>query len=122
MPKKILLIEDEKLLSEMYREKFVQSGFKVISADSAPDGLELLKKEQPDLILLDILLASGTGISFLKERGKYPELLKVPVVVFSNYDDRETKKETLQLGAKEYLLKTGYTPQEIVDKIKIYLK
>ena len=120
--KKILLIEDEKILAEMYRDKFSQSGFEVILAFEAKEGLELAKKEKPDLIVLDILLPRENGISFLKWLRKEPEIFSIPVVVFSNYDDPETKRQAAKLGVIEYLIKTNYTPQEIVEKIKEFLK
>jgi DNA-binding response OmpR family regulator len=120
--KKILLVEDEKILAEMYCEKFSQKKFKAILASSAEEELVLAKKEKPDLIVLDILLPRGNGLFFLKERKKDPKISAIPVVAFSNYDDPETKREAIQLGVKEYLIKTDYTPKEVVEKIKEYLK
>ena len=120
--KKILLIEDEKILAEMYREKFSQAGFKVFLALEAKEGIKLAKKEGPDLIVLDILLPRENGIVFLNWLRKDQEIASIPVVAFSNYDDPATKREAAKLGVKEYLIKTSYTPQEIVEKIKNYLK
>ncbi len=120
--KKILLIEDEKILSAMYQDKFTEAGFEVSATFEAKEGLELAKKEKPDLIILDILLPRENGVYFLTELKKDLEISSIPVVVFSNYDDPETKKKSIQLGAKEYLIKTNYTPQEIVKKIKDYFR
>jgi len=116
--KKILLIEDEKILAEMYRDKFIQAGFEVFLAFESREGLALAKKERPDLIILDILLPRENGIVFLAGLRKDPEISSIPVVAFSNYDDPKTKKEAFKLGAKDYLIKTNYTPSEIVAKIK----
>src|SRR3989338_1689942 len=116
--KKILLIEDEKILGEMYKEKFTQAGFEVVWADSAEKGIEVILEVKPDLVLLDILLPRGNGISFLKKLKELPEIVSCPVVAFSNFDDPETKKQAFELGVKEYLIKTNYTPSEIVAKIK----
>jgi DNA-binding response OmpR family regulator len=120
--KKILIIEDEEILAEMYQDKFSQAGFKVSLAFDAEEGLKLIKKERPDLIMLDILLPKENGITFLAKLKKDPEISSVPVVAFSNYDDPEAKKEARRLGAKDYLIKTSYTPQEIIEKVKSYLK
>jgi len=120
--KKILIVEDEKILAEMYKDKFEMAGFEVILSFDCQDGLEVAKKEKPDLILLDILLPTENGISFLKGWKNNPEIYSIPVVAFSNYDDPTIKKEALDLGVKEYLLKTNYTPQQIVEKVKEYLK
>ena len=119
--KKVLLIEDEKILAEMYRDKLTEAGFEVIWTMEAKDGLELARKEKPDLVLLDILLPRENGVFFLNQLRKDPQISSIPVVVFSNYDDPETKKKSVKLGAEEYLIKTDYTPREIVEKIKEYL-
>ncbi|MDO8663270.1 MAG: response regulator [Candidatus Wildermuthbacteria bacterium] len=119
--KKILLVEDEKILAEMYQSKLTKAGFKVFLVSEAKEGLALAKKEKPDLILLDILLPMENGISFLTELRKDSAIASTPVVAFSNYDDPGTKKQALDLGAKGYLIKTNYTPSEIIEKIKMYL-
>ena len=119
---KILIVEDEKVLVEMYREKFIKEGFEVVLAYSAEEGIEAALKEKPDLILLDILLPRENGLGFLAKLRKNPKTAPIKVVAFSNYDDAFTKKEAIQFGAKEYLIKTNYTPQEVVDKVKKYLE
>ncbi len=65
--KKILIIEDEKILTEMYHDTFVNAGFEVISSVEAGKALVIAKKEKPDLIILDILLPNENGIGFLKK-------------------------------------------------------
>jgi len=120
--KKILIVEDEKILAEMYRDKFIEAGFEVSATFEAKEGLKLAKKEKPDLIVLDILLPRENGVYFLTELKNDLEISSIPVVVFSNFDDPETKRTALRLGVKDYLIKTNYTPKEIVAKIKNYLK
>ncbi len=118
---KILLIEDEQILAKMYKDKFVQAGFEIVSAFDAREGLALAKKEKPDLVVLDILLPRENGIFFLEKLRKNAQTCLIPVVAFSNYDDPETAKRAIELGAKAYLIKTNYTPQQIIEKIKTYL-
>jgi response regulator RpfG family c-di-GMP phosphodiesterase len=67
-------------------------------------------------------LPEKNGISFLEEKIKAPEIAQIPVIALSNYDHPETRKRALELGVKEYIIKTDYTPKEIVEKIKKYLK
>lgn len=119
---KILLVEDEQILSEMYRDKFIQAGFETFLAFDARQGLCLAKKEKPDLIILDILLPRENGISFLEKLRKDRKVGSTAVVAFSNYDDPETAKRALDLGVKEYLIKTNFTPAQIIRKIRGYLK
>jgi len=120
--KKILIIEDETMLAEMYHDRFVEAGFKVIMAYSAEEGIEKALKEKPNLILLDILLPRENGIGFLGKLRQNSKISSIKVVAFSNYDDPATKKEALELGVKDYLIKTDYTPKQIIDIIKEYLK
>ncbi len=120
--KKILIIEDEKILAEMYHDVFVQAGFKVFSAIESKEGLKITRKERPDLIVLDILLPRESGISFLEKLKQDAEISSIPVVVFTNYDGSDTKKKAKKLGVKSYLIKANFTPQQFVSKIKGYLK
>ena len=120
--KKILLIEDEKILLDIYKDKFTQAGFKIYLSSEAKKGLNLARKEKPDLIVLDILLPKENGITFLTWLRKDPKISSIPVLAFSNYDDPDIKKQAFKLGVKDYLIKTNYTPKEIIKKIKSYLK
>ncbi|MCD6232838.1 response regulator [bacterium] len=120
--KKVLIIEDEKLLRDMYAHKISERGFEVFLADSAEEGLKVLKEKKPDLVLLDILLPAKNGTFVLKELKTSLDNLKPKVIVFSNYDDPVIKKKALDLGAEEYLIKTQFTPNGILEEIEKYLK
>ena len=122
MTKKILIIEDEKILREMYHDKFIQAGFEITLANSAEEGIKVVSKVKPDLVLLDILLPKTNGISFLTKLRKKPEFDSLPIIAFSNFDSPETRKAAFDLGVKDYLIKTNFTPQEIVEKIKEYIE
>lgn len=115
--KKILIIEDEKVLSEMYKFKFSKEGYEVINAVDVEEGLKLTESDSPDLIILDILLPKESGINFLE---KYKG--KAPIIVLSNFDDNETKTKAFSLGAKDYIIKSNFDPQEVLDKIDFYLE
>ena len=120
--KKILIVEDEKILAEMYHDVFIKAGFKVFSAVESEEGLKIARKEKPDLIVLDILLPRESGISLLEELKQDAEISFIPVVIFTNYDGPDTKKKAKKLGVKGYLIKANFTPQQFVSKIKNYLK
>lgn len=120
--KKILIVEDERILAEMYQKKLEMEGFEVFLAENAKEGLEIAKEKKPDLVLLDILLPGESGLFFLKELKKDAKLSKIPVFAFSNYEDQKTREKSRSLGAEEYLIKTNYTPAEVIEKIKKYLK
>lgn len=119
---KILIIEDEKILAEMYRDRFSQEGHVIDLAFNAEEGLKLAREGRPDLILLDIILPRENGIQFLKKYSTDKEISQIPIVAFSNYDETETKKEAFKYGIKAYLLKTQYTPKELLEELKKFLK
>ena len=119
---KILIIEDEKILVEMYKSKLEANNFEVISAFSSEEGIEILKKEKPDLVILDILLPKENGITFLEKIKKIKIIPGVRIVVFSNYDDPETRKKAFKLGVEDYLIKTQFTPREFLEKVKEYFR
>ncbi len=122
MAKKILIIEDEKILGDMYAQKFLQAGFEVKITQSAEGGFRVAKKEQPDLILLDILLPKKNGIAFLEKIRKDPKTSSLKVLAFSNYEDPQVIKEAKELDVIEYLLKTSFTPTQVLEKVKEYLE
>jgi len=120
--KKILIIEDEKILVEMYKSKLEANNFEVVLAFSSEEGIQILKKEKPDLVILDILLPKENGITFLEKIEKMKIISDIRIVVFSNYDDPNTRKEALKLGAEDYLIKTQFTPREFLEKVKEYFR
>jgi len=119
--KKILIVEDERMLSEMYKDVFERQDFQVVLASTGEEALQVAKSEKPNFILLDIILPEGNGIYFLEKRKKIPEIADIPVVAFSNFDKPAVKKRVLNLGARDYLMKTNYTPQEVVQEVKKYI-
>jgi DNA-binding response OmpR family regulator len=119
--KTILIVEDEELLSEMYEEVFEREGFYVKVAASGEEALRVARESKPDFVLLDILLPGENGIYFLEQRKKDSALSTIPVIAFSNFDNPQIKKTALKLGAADYLIKTDYTPQEVVHKVQEHL-
>lgn len=116
--KTILIVEDEELLAGMYQEKFQEEGFDVVSVKTIKEARLAIAEGRPDVILLDVLLHDENGLDLLKGSNLAKE---VPIVVFSNFDDTETIKVARELGAKEYLIKTNFTPGEIMEKLKKYV-
>ncbi len=115
---KILLIEDEGLLSEMYCSKLSKEGFKVSQAANGEEGLELAKKEKFDLILLDIILPKLDGFKVLEELKRDKTIKEIPVFLLTNLSQSEDLKRGTVLGADDYLVKTDFTPTQVVEKIK----
>lgn len=119
---KILLIEDDSFLVEMYTTKFELEGFQVVSAEDGKKGLEMVKKENPDIILLDILMPKMDGFAVLDALKKDKETADLPVILLTNLGQKDDVKKGFEKGAVGYLIKAHFMPSEVVDKIKTILK
>jgi DNA-binding response OmpR family regulator len=119
---KILLVEDDTFLLDMYSTKFELEGFAVLTAEDGKKGLELAKKENPDIILLDILMPKMDGFAVLDELKKNPGTEKIPVILLTNLGQKDDVKKGFEKGAVGYLIKAHFMPSEVVDKIKKILK
>jgi DNA-binding response OmpR family regulator len=114
----ILVIEDDKFLRELITRKLTEENYKIADAVDGEEGIEKVKKEKPDLILLDLILPGIDGFNVLSQLKGNPELSDIPVIILSNLGQREEVEKGLKLGAIDYLIKAHFTPGEIVVKIK----
>lgn len=119
---RILLVEDDTFLVEMYTTKFDLEGFEVMAAEDGKKGLEMAKKEKPDIILLDILMPKMDGFEVLDALKKDKEMSGIPVVLLTNLGQKDDVKKGFEKGAVGYLIKAHFMPSEVVDKIKKILK
>ena len=117
---KILLVEDDTILVEMYQAKFELEGHEVHVATNGEDCLTLLKTIRPELILLDILMPKLNGFHVLKEIKKQPDLRQIPVILLTNLGQAEVdmnQELAKALGVNDYLIKSHHTPDEVVHKV-----
>lgn len=119
---KILLIEDDSFLVEMYTAKLELENFEVMAAEDGKKGLDLAKKEKPDIILLDILMPKMDGFVVLDHLKKEDATKNIPVVLLTNLGQKEDVKKGFEKGAVGYLIKAHFMPSEVVDKIKEILE
>ncbi len=115
--KKILMIEDEPVLVEMYKLYLEKFGFEVLSASDGQTGLEIARQKTPDLILLDILMPAEDGWEVIKSLKSDSETRCVPVVIFSNLAQIKEIEKGLRLGAYDYIVKAELTPKELAEKV-----
>ncbi len=120
--KQILVVEDDAMISSMYKTKFEADGFEVLTADNGAAGLELAKKEKPDIIMLDIILPQLDGFSVLEAIKKEKAIKDIPVIMLTNLGTDEDKKKGQKMGALDYLVKASLTPGQVSAKIKEVLK
>ncbi len=116
--KTILFIEDESALQKTFGEILKQEGYKVIPALDGEIGLRLAKTENPDLILLDLILPKVHGFEVLKQLKADAETKDIPVIVLTNLEGIKDVDKAIELGAKTYLVKANYSLEEVVEKIK----
>ena len=117
MAKKILLIEDEEILLNLLQRKLTQENYEVLIARDGQEGLEVMEKELPDLVLLDIIMPKKGGFEVMEEMGKIPKLKNIPVIIVSNSGQPVELDRARNLGAKDWLIKTEFDPQEVIDKV-----
>jgi len=121
--KKVMIIEDDYFVLDIYHTKLVQEGFDVLDAKDGKDGLEKLQAEEklPDLILLDIVMPNMGGLEVLELIKKEERLKNIPVVLLTNLSQKMEIDKGLELGANDYLIKSHFTPSEVLEKINSVL-
>jgi CheY-like chemotaxis protein len=118
MAKKILIIEDEEIMVTLLQKKLTGEGYEISVARDGNEGIRAMKEVKPDLILLDIIMPKMGGFEVMGEMSKDKELKKIPVIVISNSGQPVELDRAQKLGAKDWLIKTEFDPQEVVDKVK----
>lgn len=115
---KIAIIEDDQVISQMYRMKFEADGFEVQLAGDGKRGVALVEAFQPDMILLDLQMPEMDGAEALKiirgaDWGK-----TIPVIVLTNMGEEESPKDIRSLGIHSYIVKADLTPRQVVQRVK----
>ncbi len=119
---KILIIEDEAILLDLLSKKLTQEGYQVDVARDGQEGLAKLKAERPDLILLDIVMPKMGGFELIEEINKDEKLRGVPIIIISNSGQPVELDRARELGVSDWLIKTDFSPQDVIDKVKKQLK
>jgi DNA-binding response OmpR family regulator len=115
---KIAIIEDDPVISQMYRMKFEADGFDVQLANNGKRGVELVKVFSPDLILLDLQMPEMTGVEALTVIRKSESSKDTPVIILTNMGEEESPKELRTLGVHSYIVKANLTPRQVVQRVK----
>ena len=118
MNKKILIIEDETNLRTVLKDKLTKEGYEVLEASNGAEGVNSAKVNQPDLILLDIIMPKENGLDVLKDIRNTTSLISTPVFVLTNLADEKSAEVAKKLGATEYLIKSNIKVEDLALKIK----
>ncbi len=122
--KKILFIEDDNDLVDLYHMVFEDHGYYFLSTSDIEAGLMLCRTEKPAVVLLDILLpkkdktVGKEGFEFLEQLKKDPATKNIPVVILTNLDTGEDLKRGMELGAEDYIVKAGHSPQVVFKRVE----
>ncbi len=114
--RKIMIIEDNKDLQEIYKHSFEKYGYEVVVEGNGLEGVEGVAKVLPDVILLDLMMPGMDGFGFLKKINDTGGL-SIPVIVCSNISDVDTINRAIKDGAQDVLLKVDYSGKQLVDKV-----
>jgi CheY-like chemotaxis protein len=116
--RKILIIEDDHVIADIYRNRFSVEGFQVEHAVDGPEGLEKLRRFQPDAVILDLVLPKMNGVEVMKRIRSDPDFQKLPVIVFSNTYLTKMVQEAWKAGATKCLSKASSTPSQLVEVVR----
>jgi len=119
---KILIVEDDKILSNMMYDKFTHEGFDVDLAHNGEEALDKVREITYKLVLLDILMPKMHGLEVLSHIRRDADIMEMPVIVLTALDSTERARQAKKLGAIEYLVKSSYSLNDVVKKVKESMK
>lgn len=120
---KIIIVEDDSMISEIYQKKFVESGFEVLTAKTGEQVLALAKNNPVDLILLDLIMPKMDGFEVVERLRKGNEYDKnIKIIISSNLSQREDQEKAMKLGADGFIAKSEHTPSELVAEVSRIMK
>jgi DNA-binding response OmpR family regulator len=119
---KLLIVEDDKSIRDLYEIKLTKAGFVVITANDGGTGWDMAQKESPDLILLDVMMPVMNGFEVLKRLRKDKNTKDIPVIILSNYGEVDQMTQGFLVGATDYLIKAEHTPADVLDIVNETLK
>lgn len=117
-----MIVEDDSFVMDIYATKLSHEGFEISEAINGLEALKKLSVERPDMILLDIIMPYMNGLEFLEQVKKDDTLKDIPVILLSNLSQKEDIDKGMELGAVDYLIKSHFTPSEVMEKIKNNMK
>jgi DNA-binding response OmpR family regulator len=115
---KIAIIEDDQVISQMYRMKFEADGFDVQLARNGKSGIALVETYSPDIILLDLQMPEMNGVEALEIIRKNDWGKNIPVIILTNLGEEESPKHLRALGIHSYIVKANLTPRQVVQRVK----
>ena len=119
---KILLVEDDIMLNKIYQTKLSMLGYQVLAAYNGEEGLLMMGKHQPHLVLLDLMLPKKNGFEVLRAAQQDMKISRIPIIILSNLAQEGDFRRGMELGAVDFLVKSNIKLEAVVDKIRIVLQ
>jgi two-component system, OmpR family, alkaline phosphatase synthesis response regulator PhoP len=119
--KKIIIVEDDKFLTKIYRLNLENEGYKLVIVNDGKRALDVIQTEMPNLIMLDVILPNMTGLEILDDLKKTTKLKNIPVIMLSNLGQQKDIDKAINTGADDYFINAEVTIEEIIKKIGEYL-
>ena len=119
---KVLIIDDDAFLTDIYATQLDLEGFSVISANDGEEGIKMTRKEMPDAILLDVRMPKLDGLATLQRLKEDEKTKAIPVIMLSNSGEKKDIDKAFAGGAADYLIKVHFAPAETVTKIRKVLE
>ena len=114
---KVLLVEDDEAIAEMYRIALIAAGRGVVIARDGEEGLRMASEHDPDFVVLDLRLPRLSGLEVLSGLRNNPKTADMPVIILSNVGDPELLKRGSELGVLEFMIKAHTTPAQLCSRI-----
>ncbi|MBP6942920.1 MAG: response regulator [Candidatus Buchananbacteria bacterium] len=115
---KILLVEDDPMIQEMYKFRLEAENYQVYITDKGSEALEYAEREKPSIVLLDIILPETDGLSILQTLKSNPETASIPVLLLTNLGQESDRDRGREMGAADYFVKAEHTPSDVIYKIQ----
>ncbi|OGD09886.1 hypothetical protein A2397_06195 [Candidatus Amesbacteria bacterium RIFOXYB1_FULL_44_23] len=119
---KVLIVEDDEVLVKMYRKKFEALGWEVDVARNGKEGLVKIKSFRPTVVLMDIMMPEMDGMTALQQAKADPEIKDTHIIMLTNLSTADDAVEAMKCGALDYMVKSDYTPSQVVEKVKKVLE
>jgi twitching motility two-component system response regulator PilH len=118
---KVLIVDDDQLTAATWAMGLKSAGLEVITATNGQDGINQVKSQKPDMVLLDQIMPDMLGNAVLSQLKADPETSNIPVMLISNYNENQMMKEAIEKGAVDYVLKYQIETKDLVEKVKTLL-
>ena len=120
--KKLLVVDDDEILLDMYKERLQMSGYDVTAVTNGSAALKQVEKLMPDVILLDIMMPKISGFDVLKKLKDNDKTKNIPVIILTALSQENNRKQGMQMGASDFIIKAETMPKDVVAKIEKFIK